>query len=94
MIRGLFDSSGNSRFVRAERILLACICIVVVTFQLWGSFGLRLNTSPSLPVGLYRTTSDPAANLVEFCPAEPFANLAMSEVTEARGIVLTEPLRC
>ena len=85
MIRGLFDSSGNSHFARARRILLVCICIMVVTFQLWGSLGLRLNTSPSLPVGLYRTTSDPAANLVEFCPAEPFAHLAIARGYRSAG---------
>ena len=85
MIRGLFASSRNSRFARAQRILLVCICIMLITFQLWRSFGLRLNTSPSLPVGLYRTTSDPAANLVEFCPAEPFANLAIERGYRSAG---------
>jgi conjugative transfer signal peptidase TraF len=39
-------------------------------------FGIRLNTSPSLPFGLYRVTSDSAAPLVEFCPAEPVASFA------------------
>jgi len=39
-------------------------------FQLSGSLGLRINTSPSLPMGLYITTADAGANLVEFCPVE------------------------
>ena len=49
---------------------------VVVTFQFCGFIGLRINTSPSLPMGLYITTADAGANMVEFCPAEPFATLA------------------
>ena len=40
-------------------------------------FGLRINTSPSLPMGLYMTTADAGANLVEFCPVEPFATLSI-----------------
>ena len=56
---------------------LVAFGVVVATFQLSGSFGLRINTSPSLPVGLYITTMDAGANLVEFCPAEPFATLAI-----------------
>jgi conjugative transfer signal peptidase TraF len=38
--------------------------------------GIRVNFSPSLPVGLYQVASDPGATLVEFCPAEPFASMA------------------
>jgi conjugative transfer signal peptidase TraF len=38
--------------------------------------GVRLNDSPSLPVGLYAVTSDGSADLVEFCPTEPYASLA------------------
>jgi conjugative transfer signal peptidase TraF len=40
------------------------------------TLGIRVNSSPSLPVGLYQVTSSPDAALVEFCPAEPFASLA------------------
>lgn len=85
MIRGLFDSFGTSRHVKAQRILLVCVGIMLITFQSWGSLGLRLNTSPSLPVGLYRTTSDPAAKLVEFCPPEPFARLAIKRGYRSAG---------
>src|SRR5260370_23703409 len=38
--------------------------------------GVRLNDSPSLPVGPYMVTSDRSADLVEFCPIEPYASLA------------------
>jgi conjugative transfer signal peptidase TraF len=50
--------------------------ILAAAFWCGSTLGIRLNASPSLPVGLYRVSADPGANLVEFCPAEPFAALA------------------
>ncbi len=38
---------------------------------------MRINISPSLPVGLYVTTSDTSSRLVEFCPPEPYARFAI-----------------
>ena len=35
--------------------------------------GLRINTSYSLPLGIYVRSTDPNARLIEFCPVEPFA---------------------
>lgn len=35
--------------------------------------GIRINTSYSLPLGLYIATSDPTANLIEFCPVGVYA---------------------
>ena len=66
--------------VRAREIRRAAMVafgVVVATFQLSGTLGLRINTSPSLPMGLYIATADAGANMVEFCPAEPFATLAI-----------------
>ena len=40
--------------------------------------GIRINTSHSLPLGLYATTDDPSADLIEFCPVEPFASESAS----------------
>lgn len=42
------------------------------------TFGVRINTSYSLPLGLYAATDDPSADLIEFCPAEPFASESAS----------------
>jgi conjugative transfer signal peptidase TraF len=47
--------------------------------------GIKLNYSPSLPVGLYVVTSDPKANIVEFCPTEPYASLAVSRGYRSKG---------
>ena len=76
MIRGL-SNNRTSRYSAAKRIALFAFLIFVGIFQLAGALGLRINTSPSLPVGLYITTDAKTAGLVEFCPAEPYAHLAI-----------------
>ena len=55
-------------------------------FVLSGLLGIRINTSPSLPIGFYVTTRDETTNLVEFCPAEPFATLSRGRGYRDRGI--------
>jgi len=52
--------------------------VLTAIFQVWSLVGLRINASPSLPIGLYITTRNARANLVEFCPAEPFATLSIA----------------
>jgi conjugative transfer signal peptidase TraF len=48
--------------------------------------GLRFNDSSSMPMGLYlRTSSDSNSTLVIFCPAEPFAELAVERGYRSRG---------
>lgn len=56
----------------------AALSALVVGILSWGAsaLGIRVNCSPSLPIGLYRVASGPEATLVEFCPAEPFASVA------------------
>ena len=49
------------------------------------ALGIRINTSYSLPLGLYATTSDSEAELIEFCPAEPFASESASRSYRTRG---------
>jgi conjugative transfer signal peptidase TraF len=47
--------------------------------------GLRVNASSSLPIGIYVTTGDPTANLVEFCPSEPYGSLSAVRGYRDRG---------
>src|SRR4051812_31081668 len=47
--------------------------------------GIRVNASASLPIGLYRITSDQSAKLIEFCPAEPFGSLSASRAYREKG---------
>jgi conjugative transfer signal peptidase TraF len=60
---------------RAGQIALG---IAISLFPICGLIGLRINPSPSLPIGLYVTTEEGGANLAEFCPAEPFGHLAIA----------------
>jgi len=58
----------------------------VALFQLGGFLGLRINTSPSLPPCLYIITKDASASLIEFCPVEPFAALAIARGYRDPGV--------
>jgi conjugative transfer signal peptidase TraF len=78
MMTGLFDRIKTTRLEKVRRLALIAAAVTIGTFQLCGLVGLRINASASLPVGLYVASSDPQANLVEFCPAEPFASFAIS----------------
>ena len=48
----------------------------VIAFAATSALGLRVNASPSLPLGLYQATST-NSGLVEFCPDEPAASVAI-----------------
>jgi len=74
---GLFDRLRETRVSRARRPAATAAAMLIGIFLACGFVGLRFNFSPSLPIGLYVTTTDGRANLVEFCPAEPFAALAI-----------------
>jgi conjugative transfer signal peptidase TraF len=56
-----------ARLIGVGSIGLASLCMV------GGAAGVRLNTTYSLPMGLYIQTSDPTTTLIEFCPTAGFA---------------------
>src|SRR5580658_8637151 len=75
--------------VRLRQTRGACLIAIGVgisAFAVCGLIGLRINSSPSLPIGLYLTSSGDRANLVEFCPAEPFAGLAIERGYRDAGV--------
>jgi conjugative transfer signal peptidase TraF len=74
---GLFDRVQRTEARVVKRLTLVAGAVLFGAFQLGGVVGLRINASPSLLVGLYMTSSQPDANLVEFCPGEPFASFAI-----------------
>lgn len=49
-------------------------------------FGIRLNTTASLPIGLYVESADVNTQLVEFCPSGPEASVALSRGYRAYGV--------
>jgi len=67
----------SDRLPKVRRAALVAVGVSIAVFQLCGLLRLRINTSPSLPIGLYVVTTDSSANLIEFCPAEPFAALSL-----------------
>src|ERR1700691_4997889 len=86
MMPGLLDRVRNSRFAAVRRIGSVVVIVSVGTFQICGLLGIRINTSPSLPVGLYLVTTEGNANLIEFCPAEPFAALSLVRGYRSPGV--------
>lgn len=58
------------------KVVAVAVALPTAAFWCGSTLGIRVNGSPSLPIGLYRVSADPVADLVEFCPAEPFAALA------------------
>src|ERR1700722_17653504 len=86
MMPGLLDRVRNTRFAAVRRVGLVVGIVSVGTFQLCGLLGIRINTSPSLPVGLYLVTTEGISNLVEFCPAEPFAALSLVRGYRSPGV--------
>ena len=59
--------------------------VVVLLATAFRLGGIRVNASESLPLGLYRTTSDTAAILVEFCPSGPYAKLSANRDYRGEG---------
>lgn len=76
----------TNRFVAIRNATLLAAGISLGTFGFSSLLGIRINTSPSLPAGLYSTTGDETATLVEFCPAEPFATLSLRRGYRAKGV--------
>ena len=81
------------RFRRADRCptsrrwvhcTAAASCALVACWSL-GRAGLRINASPSLPIGLYLKASAPGATLAEFCPEEPAASLGLLRAYRSAG---------
>jgi conjugative transfer signal peptidase TraF len=82
---GLFNRVRATSFSHLRKLLVMAGAAIIGVFLLCGSTGIRFNTSPSLPLGLYIITSDASATLVEFCPAEPFASFSIARGYRDRG---------
>lgn len=71
---GLFNKGRASRQI--IRLFAVAAAVLIGSFEICDVLGLRINVSPSLPLGLYLVANDSRGKLVEFCPPEPFAKLA------------------
>ncbi len=81
---GLWGRLRNTSPRTVKLIGATALCTCVGAFLLMGMLGVRINTSPSLPLGLYVETSD-QSGLVEFCPAEPFGSFAAARGYRSKG---------
>jgi conjugative transfer signal peptidase TraF len=70
---------GSARVLAAALLALGCVAAVAAVG------GVRVNVSRSLPLGVYVRTKDSSAQLVEFCPAEPFAAESSSRGYRTHG---------
>lgn len=82
---GLWHRLRSTNFRTAAGIWSVAFAICAGSMALLGALGIRINASPSLPLGLYIVTSDPKASLVEFCPAEPYASFAAARGYRTKG---------
>jgi conjugative transfer signal peptidase TraF len=67
-----------------KRVAAVTLGVLSLAFIIPAVAGIRINESPSLPIGLYMI-NDKNGQLVEFCPAEPFASLAMQRAYRGPG---------
>jgi conjugative transfer signal peptidase TraF len=81
---GLWGRLRNTSPRTAKLIGATALSTCVGTFLLMGMLGVRINASPSLPLGLYVETSD-QSGLVEFCPAEPLGSFAAARGYRSKG---------
>lgn len=70
---------------RAKRIAAVALVTLALAVMIPAFAGLRVNDSPSLPIGLYVVTSETEANLAEFCPTAPYASLAAERGYRSTG---------
>src|SRR4051794_9099633 len=55
----------------------AAIVLLVVAHAFASWAGILINTTPSMPLGLYITSSDGGAASAAFCPPEPYGTFAI-----------------
>ena len=75
-IAGLFDRVRNVNRRSIRRAVGVTTVAFTAPFFIAVAVGIRINASTSLPLGLYKETSDSRAPLIEFCPQEPYARFA------------------
>lgn len=76
---------GRFKKNRLSRIAMVIAVAFAGPFFIASTIGIRINISPSLPIGLYRMTSDVRAGFAEFCPEEPFAKFAIERGYRSTG---------
>lgn len=68
-----------------KTLFFSALAMIAVPLA-WTRIGLRLNSSPSLPLGLYRTAA--TGNLVEFCPSGLYSILSAIRGYRGPGVCI------
>ena len=74
---------GRCKQIRAASVsglarpIVVCVTTLVVVFGICAGAGLRINCTRSLPLGIYMASTAADANLVEFCPPEPYSQISV-----------------
>lgn len=84
-VTGLFERLRNLKLSTGKRVMVVVTIAAIAPFLIVGLVGIRINASPSLPMGLYEKTFDAHATLVEFCPPEPYARIALERGYRSSG---------
>ena len=79
------DLTRSNVAAPARRVFGLAAVTFVAPFIIVSTAGLRVNCSPSLPLGLYTTTTDSWGTLTEFCPQEPYATFAAGRGYRSNG---------
>jgi conjugative transfer signal peptidase TraF len=84
-LTGLSAQLRATNKCKAKRLAVTTAALFIGAFIIGGTAGVGFNASPSLPIGLYVRTENLAEPLVEFCPPEPYASLAIRRGYRTKG---------
>ena len=84
-VAGLFDRVLKIEVGAPRRVMCVAAVALTAPFFILGIGGIRINASPSLPLGIYKETSDRSAPLIEFCPIEPYGSFAAGRGYRSAG---------
>jgi conjugative transfer signal peptidase TraF len=82
------DQVRRTQVCHLRTPLLICCWTAGVAIACCDYGGIRLNSTGSLPLGLYRVTKVPNAPLAEFCPPEPFSRMSVERGYRPSGVCL------
>lgn len=85
---GLCDSILAAEWRRLGRGVAIGSGLLCAFFAELGLAGIRINTTPSLPIGIYIETG-PQSRLIEFCPSGELAALQRAALIVPQATVLT-----
>jgi conjugative transfer signal peptidase TraF len=74
--RGQSEIAARGCLRDIGKVAVISAAVLSIGFFLGFGLGIRINTSPSLPIGLYRVDTTGAADMAEFCPPAPFGDFA------------------